>query len=73
MAVYHVTPHRISQLACRAKHMIGSIDRGMRTASKVYHAVKDHVPDSKLKRAAEKGISDYESIREKVRQGAQMP
>ena len=73
MAVYHVTPHRIGQLACRAKHMIGSLDRGIRTASRVYHAVKEHVPDGKIKRAAEKGISDYESIREKVRVNAQMP
>ena len=73
MAIYHVTPHRIGQLACKAKHMIGSIDRGIRTAGAIYKAVKHHVPDSKIKRAAEKGLSDYESIREKVRQGAEMP
>ena len=73
MAVYHVSPHRIGQLACRAKHMIGSLDRGIRTASRVYHAVKEHVPDSKIKRAAERGLSSYESIRDKVRQNADMP
>ena len=73
MAVYNVSPHRIGQLACRAKHMIGNIDRGIRTAGKVYHAVKEHVPEGRIKKAAEKGLSDYESIRERVRQGAQMP
>ena len=73
MAIYHVQPHRIGQLACRAKHMIGSLDRGIRTFGRVYHAVKEHVPEGQIKRAAEKGLSDYESIRMKVRQGAEMP
>ena len=66
MAVFHVTPHRIGQLACRAKHMIGSLDRGIRTFGRVYKAVQEHVPEGKMKQAAEKGLSTYESVREKV-------
>jgi len=73
MAVFHVTPHRVGQLACRAKHMIGSLDRGIRTFGRVYNAVQQHVPEGKIKRAAEKGLSDYEAIRAKVRLGAEMP
>ncbi len=73
MAIFNVTPHRIGQLACQTKHMIGSIDRGLRTTSKVYHAVKQHIPDGKIKKAAERGLSDYEAIREKVRMNASMP
>ena len=68
-----MTPHKLGQLACRTKQALSGIDRGIRTAGRVYHAVKEMVPDSKMKRAAEKGLSDYESIREKVRQNAQMP
>ena len=77
MAVFHVTPHRIGQLVLKGRHMISNLDRGMRTASKVFHAVKEHVPEGgnvgKIKRAAERGLSSYESVREKVRQGADMP
>ena len=73
MAVFHVSPHRIGQLVLKGRSMISQLDRGMRTASKVYHAVKEHVPEGKIKKAAEKGLSSYESIREKVRQGADMP
>ena len=73
MAVFHVIPHRIGQLVSHTRHAIGSIDRGIRTTSKIFNAVKEHIPDGKIKRAAEKGVSDYESVREKVRQNAQMP
>ena len=73
MAVFHVTPHRIGQLVLRGRSMVSQLDRGMRTASKVYHAVKEHVPEGKIKKAAERGLSTYESVREKVRQGADMP
>ena len=73
MAVFKVTPHKIGQLACRAKHAIGSLDRGIRTFGKVYHAVSHNVPEGRLKQAAERGLSSYEAIREKVRQGADMP
>ena len=73
MAVFHVTPHRIGQLVLRGRSMVSQLDRGMRTASKVYHVVKQHVPEGKIKRAAERGLSTYESVREKVRQGADMP
>ena len=53
--------------------MVSQLDRGIRTASKVFHSVKEHVPEGKIKRAAERGLSSYESVREKVRQGADMP
>ena len=73
MAVFHVGVRRIGQLVGQARHAVSSIDRGIRTGVQVYRAVKEHIPDGKIKRAAEKGISSYESIREKVRQNAQMP
>jgi hypothetical protein len=73
MAVFHVGVRRIGQLAGQARQMIGSIDRGIRTTSRVYHAVKEHIPDGKIKKAAEKGLSDYESVRERLRQNTQMP
>ena len=36
-------------------------------AGRVYHAVKQNIPDGRIKKTAERGLSDYESIREKVR------
>ena len=74
MAVFRgVTPHSIGQMASRAVHTIGRLDRGIRTAGRVFHAVKENVPEGKIKRAAERGLSPCESVREKVRQGAEMP
>ena len=73
MAIFHVTPQRIGQMASRAVHTIGRLDRGIRTAGRVFRAVKEHVPEGKIKRVAERGLSDYEAVREKVRQGAEMP
>ena len=66
-----ITKHRLGSAIGRTRTIIGNIDRGIRTAARVYHAVKDHVPDSKIKKAAERGLSDYESVREKIRSASQ--
>ena len=74
MAVFRgVTPHSIGQMASRAVHTIGRLDRGIRTAGRVFRSVKEHVPEGKIQRAAERGISSNEAVREQVRQGAEMP
>ena len=73
MPLFHVTRSRLGQSIGHAKTMIGSIDKGIRAARRVYHAVREHVPDGKMKSLADtasKGVSDYESIREKVRNAA---
>ena len=67
MAIFHVTPHRIGQLVGHARHMIGNVDKGVRMTGRVFHAVKENIPDSKIKRAAERGLSEYEAVREKIR------
>ena len=70
MPMFHVTRSRLGQSIGHAKTIIGSIDRGIRTARRIYQAVQPHVPDSKFKSLADKaskGVSDYEAIREKVR------
>ena len=63
---------RLGSVLSHTKAIVGSIDRGIRTTARVYHAVKEHVPDGKIKRAAEKGLSDYESVREKIRAATPM-
>ncbi len=73
MAVFHVIPQRIGQMANTARRVIGSVDKGIRTTNRVFQAVKQHIPDGRIKKAAEKGLSDYESVREKIRLNAQMP
>ena len=68
MAALRYAPiHRIGQLASSVRRGIGHVDRAIHVGSKVFHAVKDHLPPSKIKNAAEKGLSDYEAVREKVR------
>ena len=73
MPMFHITRSRLGQSIGHAKTVIGSIDRGIRTARRIYQAVQPHVPDGKMKSLADKaskGVSDYESIREKVRNAA---
>jgi hypothetical protein len=53
-----------------AKRFIGNADRTIRTVGKLYSAVKDHLPPSKIKNAAEKGLSEYGKIREAIRSNA---
>ena len=71
--IFTISPHRAGQLACKAKHAISNLDRGVRMTGKIYHAVKEHIPEGKIKKTAEKGLSNYESIREKVRSGMDYP
>ena len=67
MAIHYVSPARIGQLAGHVRHAVGQIDKGIRFGSAVYKAVKPHLPPSKIGKAAEKGLSDYEAVREKIR------
>ena len=62
-----MTRHRLGRAVGRTKTMLTSLDRGIRTAHKVFNAVKDVAPDGKLKSAAQRGFSDYEMVRQKVR------
>lgn len=74
MPMFHnITRSRLGQSIGHAKTIIGSIDRGIRTARRIYQAVQPHVPDGKMKSLADrasKGVSDYESIRQKIRNAA---
>ena len=67
MAPLRWTPiQRIGQLASSVRHGIGRVDRAIHVGGRIFRAVKEHLPP-KIKNAAEKGLSDYESVREKVR------
>ena len=48
------------------------VDKGMRVARAVHDAVKPHVGSNKITAAAEKGLTSYEAIREKIKQGTGM-
>ena len=55
-------------IVCLGIRMVVAVCEAARAkGAKVFHAVKDHLPPSKIKNAAEKGLSDYEAVREKVR------
>ena len=61
---------RIGNIVAHTRTVVSNIDKGIRTAHHVFKAVKQHIPDGKIKKAAEKGLSDYESVREKIRSAA---
>ena len=65
--MFRVARHRLGQAVGHTKCLLTNLDKGIRTAHKVFNAVKDVAPDGKLKSAAQKGFSDYEMVREKVR------
>ena len=54
-------------MASSVRHGIGKVDKAIHIGGRVFRAVKDHLPPSKIKNAAERGLSDYEAVREKVR------
>jgi hypothetical protein len=57
-------------MVSHGKRIIGNADRTIRTAVKLYGAVKDVLPDSNIKRAAERGISEYGKIRAAIQTNA---
>ena len=65
--MFRVTRHRLGRAVGHTKSMLTNLDRGIRTAHKVFNAVKDVAPDGKLKSAAQRGFSDYEMVRQKLR------
>jgi hypothetical protein len=58
---------RIGQFTSSVRHGIGRVDKAIHLGGRIFHAVKEHLPPSKLKHAAERGLSDYEAVRQKVR------
>ena len=68
MAPLRWTPvQRIGQLAATVRHGIGKADKAIHIGGQIFRAVKHHMPESKMKSAAEKGLSDYEAVRERIR------
>ena len=66
----HIRRQPIGRIIANTRALVSNLDRGIRTTSRVFHAVKEHIPDGKIKKAAERGLSDYESVREKIRSAA---
>ena len=66
----HIPRQRLGTIVSHTRNIVGKIDQGIRAVHSVYKVMKHHVPSGKIKRAAEKGLSDYETIREKIRTAA---
>ena len=66
----HIRRQPIGRIIANTRTLVYNIDRGIRTTGRVFHAMKKHIPDGKIKKAAERGLSDYESVREKIRSAA---
>ena len=67
MSVFHVHPARLGHYAGHVRAFIGHLDHGMRIARVVHDAVKRSVPGGEMERAAKRGLSNYESVREDIR------
>ena len=66
------TIHRIGQTVHHVRRAMTHVDKGMRVARAVHDAVRPHVGSNKITAAAEKGLTSYEAIREKIKQGTGM-
>ena len=62
-----LTRHRLGRAVGHTRSMLTNLDKGIRTAHRVFNVVKDVAPDGNLKSAAQRGFSDYEMVKEKVR------
>ena len=68
--IHHVTIARLGQSYAHAKHFVGQVDRGLHVASRIFRANKHLIPEGPLKKAGERATTDYDTIRERVRQAA---
>ena len=66
----HIARHSLGGIVCHTKRFVSNVDRTMNTASKIYGAVKDVLPPSQMKTAAEKSLSGYQAIRDAIRSNA---
>ena len=67
---FHITPGRIGQGIGAVRATLHSVDRAATTAGKIFKATKHLMPDSALKKQMEKGVSSYEELRRKIKDGA---
>ena len=67
---FHVTAARLGQGIGHLRSTLHSIDRAAMTAGRVFRATKHVMPDSKIKQKMEEGISGYEALRRKIKEGS---
>lgn len=61
------TIHRIGQTVNFVRRGIGHMDRGMRVAKAVNSEIQKQIGGNSITKAAEKGITSYEAVRERIR------
>ena len=65
---FHHGVHRIGQTAHHVQRVIGQVDKGMHMARAVHDEVKNRVGSNKISAAAEKGLTSYEGIRQRIKE-----
>ena len=66
---FSVNPARLGAAVGRMRSTLHTIDRAAHTAGRVWRATKHLLPDSQIKQKMEQGISGYESLRRKIKEG----
>ena len=61
------TIHRIGQTVNFVRRGIGQMDRGMRVAKVMNSEIQKQFGGNSITKAAEKGITSYEQVRERIR------
>ena len=67
MRFHHGIGGRIGQTVHHIKRAISHVDTGMRVARAVHDEVKKHAGSNRIVAAAEKGITSYEQIRQRIK------
>ena len=66
---FSVNPARLGAAVGRMRSTLHTIDRAAHTAGRVFKATKHLMPDSAIKQKMEQGISGYETLRRKIKEG----
>jgi len=64
------TIHRIGQTVNFVRRGIGHMDRGMHVARAMNSEVQKQFGSNKLTQAAEKGITSYENVRQRIKEAS---
>ncbi len=69
MTLRYMPRMRLGQAAGHIRSTLGNINKALHIGVKVWHATKQHIPDSRMKDIASRGITSYEGVVEKLRAG----
>ena len=63
--------HRLGQAVGFMRNTLHSANRAAHTASRLYRATQHIIPDGPIKKQMEKGVSSYEELARRIKDGGE--